>query len=476
MKRVAVAGASGFVGSSLIRELAKNYKVIALTRGDIPKDSGNPNIEWRKCDLFSLLETEQALLDADFGVYLVHSMLPSAQLTQGSFSNLDLLVADNFSRAAEISNLEQIIYLGGIIPLDQKLSSHLKSRMEVETSLASYKTPVTTLRAGMILGAGGSSMNIMLHLVKRLPFMVCPKWTLRKSRPVYIDDVVESIKYVLGKSESYSKFYDLAGPTTVNYREMMVQAGLEMGKNLKTISVPFVSPQLSRLWVTLITGAPNNLIAPLIATLKNDMLPDKEHLLKIPGHTFLGYREALEKAMSNEKSRIKKPRAFTLPEAERRKKTVRSVQRLYLPKGKNAGDVANYYMRWLPRHFDPFFKVEIDNNWIFFKAPFIKKSLLILEKSSIRSSSNRQLFYIRGGLLAKIEKDIDVLVHTVVEGRGRLEFRQTYDSRHVLCAIHDYKPTLPWYVYCLTQALLHAWVMKRFDVYLRKKGKASENL
>jgi uncharacterized protein YbjT (DUF2867 family) len=394
-------------------------------------------------------------------------MLPSAQLTQGSFQDLDLLVADNFARAAKKRGLKQIIYLGGIIPPNQELSSHLKSRMEVETSLASHSVPLTTLRAGMVLGGDGSSMNIMVRLVRRLPVMICPAWTQRRSQPVYIDDVVASIKYVLGQEECYGRVFDLAGPTQVNYQEMMLEAGRQIGRDLKTFSVPFISPNLSRLWVSLITGAPKNLIAPLIATLKNDMLPDENRLLKIPGREFLGYREALKKALAEGNDRTTRPRAFILPEGERRKRSVRSVQRLYLPEGLNAADVANLYMSWLPRHFAPIFRVSIEGDWVTFHFPLVSKSLLILEKSNRRSAGNRQLFYIRGGLLAKTKSKGKSKSKTAVIGRGRLEFRQTYDSRHVLAAIHDFKPTLPWYLYRVTQALIHAWVMRNFDSYLR---------
>lgn len=467
MATIAVAGASGFVGTALIAELKKNHRVIALTRGDLPPSEKGFRLHWAQCDLFSLLETENALDGADIGIYLVHSMLPSAQLTQGNFQDLDLLVADNFARAAHLRGLKQIIYLGGIIPPNQTLSSHLKSRMEVETSLGSHNVPLTTLRAGMILGGDGSSMNIMVRLVRRLPVMICPAWTQRRSQPIYIDDVVASIQYVMGREESYNRVYDLAGPTQVKYREMMIEAGHQIGRELKTFSVPFVTPNLSRLWVTLITGAPKNLIAPLINTLKNDMLPDENRLMKIPGREFLGYKEALRRALEEGNDKTKRPRAFILPEGERRKKTVRSVQRLYLPEGLNAVDVADLYISWLPRHFATFFRVRIDGDKISFIIPLFNINLLVLEKSTHRSSSSRQLFYIRGGVLAKTKSKGRRKSKSAVIGRGRLEFRQTYDSRHILVAIHDFKPTLPWYLYRATQAMIHYWVMRSFDNYLR---------
>ncbi len=450
MYKVAVAGSSGFVGSALLPKLAKEYSVVALTRGDIPDQK---NISWVKCDLFSLLETEKALEGVDFAIYLVHSMLPSAQLTQGKFQDLDLLVADNFARAAEKNKIKQIIYVGGIIPSNQSLSAHLKSRKEVEDALAFGKAELTTLRAAMITGANGSSLNIVIRLVHNLSIMVCPSWTSKSSRPVDLEDVVDSIVHLVGKQEHFSKTYDLAGADEVTYREMMLEVAKQTGRKLKIFSLPFSTPGLSRIWVSLITGAPKNLIAPLISSLKNEMLPDEKMILKIPGKKFIGFSASLKKALSV--SYKLKPRAFTLPESEKRKKTVRSVQRVFLPKYLTARQASEKYVNWLPLFLKPFLKVELTGDDCSFNLPFFNLKLLVLRKSEQRSSENRQLYYIISGLLVKPRT------------RGRIEFRTTYDNKSLIIAIHDYKPTLPWYVYRFTQAILHLWVMKNFDSYLR---------
>ena len=451
--RVAVAGSSGFVGSALLPKLASQYSVAALTRGDIPSKE---NIDWVQCDLFSLLETEKALKDVDVAIYLVHSMLPSAQLTQGKFQDLDLLVADNFARAAETNNIKQIIYVGGIIPSNQKLSTHLKSREEVENALAFRTAKLTTLRAGMIIGANGSSLNIVTRLVHKLPVMLCPAWTTKSSRPVDLDDVVESIIYLIGKKEHYSKTYDLAGEQTVTYKEMMLEVARQTGKKLKIVTLPFSTSSLSRLWVSIITGAPKNLISPLILSLKNEMLPDAKMILEIPGKKFIGFSESLKKALSITYKPT--PRAFTLPESEKRKKTVRSVQRVFLPKNLTARKAAQEYVNWLPFFLQPLLKVELEKDDCTFKLPILNLELLVLRKSEQRSSEDRQLYYIVGGLLVKPRT------------RARIEFRTTYDNKSLIIAIHDYTPSLPWYVYRFTQAILHLWVMKNFDRFLKSEN------
>jgi nucleoside-diphosphate-sugar epimerase len=184
--KVAIAGASGFVGKKLLERLGRDpgIEVLPLARSLRPS-----------CDLFSLLEVEEALKGQEQGIYLVHSMLPSSQLSQGNFADYDLILADNFARAAAKAGLKRIIYLGGIIPKNleaapEHLSLHLKSRLEVEEIFRSYKIPVLSLRAGMVMGGEGSSFQMLLRLVDRLPLMVCPAWTQSKSEPIHVDDVV----------------------------------------------------------------------------------------------------------------------------------------------------------------------------------------------------------------------------------------------------------------------------------------------
>jgi uncharacterized protein YbjT (DUF2867 family) len=168
--KIAIAGASGFVGQMLIEDLKDEHEIIALGRSQkqIEVAAGNNQVEWRSCDLFSLLQTEQALIGAEIGIYLVHSMLTRAKLTQSTFEDCDLLLADNFARAAQKVGLKRIVYLSDLIPAGKELSRHLESRREVELALSSHGNVVTTVRAGLIIGAKGSSFQMLYLLVKRL--------------------------------------------------------------------------------------------------------------------------------------------------------------------------------------------------------------------------------------------------------------------------------------------------------------------
>jgi uncharacterized protein YbjT (DUF2867 family) len=154
MPKVAIAGASGFIGRWFIEKYHTQYEIIALSRGEV-SDPERPNVEWRVVDLYSLSNTTAALEGADYALYLVHSMSPSTRLNQGSFEDTDLLLADNFARASEKCGLKQIIFIGGILPKDdEQYSRHLRSRYETEVTLGSRSTPLTSLRAGIIIGTG----------------------------------------------------------------------------------------------------------------------------------------------------------------------------------------------------------------------------------------------------------------------------------------------------------------------------------
>ncbi|WP_291515809.1 NAD(P)H-binding protein [Bdellovibrio sp. ArHS] len=453
--KIAVAGASGFVGKALIRELQKKHEVVALSRS-VKKSQNNGGVEWRSCDLFSLLDAENALKNVDVAVYLVHSMRPSAHLTQGTFDDFDLIVADNFVRAAEKNRVKQIIYLGGMRPDNaSELSRHLRSRWEVEEVFKTSSIPATVLRAAIILGPEGSSFQMMARLVTRLPLMICPSWTDTVSQPISLNDVVHSIEYCVENEVVYNKVFDIGGPVAISYREMMQKIADKMGLQRRLLRFPFVTPQLSTLWVCLVTQAPWSLVSPLVRGLRHNLLIDPLKALKIPGHPFADVDLAINEALVTYDPH-KKPLAFKGTEVG--KHVVRSVQRLPLPPGKSAESVARAYLDFLPT-LPAFLKVDVEGKWVYFRWRFPDTKLLILEYAPDRSWSHRQLFYVRGGLLAAKTE------------RGRLEFREILGGQAVIAAIHDFVPRMPWYIYRWTQAYFHLWVMKQFGRYL-KSGKS----
>ena len=469
--RVAIAGASGFVGRALIAALAPDCDIVALSRdpGRL-QDTARTSTEttgglvWRRCDLFSALETEHALAGCDVAVFLVHSMLPSARLTQGGFEDLDLMIADNFGRAARACGVKKVVYLGGIIP-DDKLSRHLASRLEVEEAIACHGVPLIALRAGLVVGPGGSSFEMMRKLVERLPAMVCPKWTTTRSCPVALDDVIRVMAKVVTDSTVNAGSYDLGGSEIVTYLQMMKVTGDMMGKRRLMIPVFMFSPKLSRLWVRLVTGAPKELVSPLIESLRHEMVPRNHDIFERYGIKPVSFRDALQDALLATRRVAPRSVSTTVTAAN----TVCSVQRLPLLRGRDAAWTADRYAHWLIRFFWPFIRVERapDGSLIFkfrFFTEAVEITLLYLKYVADRSTGQRQLFFITGGALTD---------HAATKA-GRFEFREVLGGRYVMAAIFDFPPALPWWVYKNTQAIVHLFVMYSFRKHLRRTAARME--
>ncbi len=451
--RVVVAGATGFVGRALGPLLAERFdEVIGLTRSPDRDGTRRDGYLFKTADLFSLLDCEQAVEGATHVVYLVHSMTPSARLTQASFRDMDLICADNMARAASAAGVAQIVYLSGLIPSDVHLSEHLASRHEVERVLGAYGVPVTTLRAGMVLGAEGSSFQIMSRLVRRLPAMVCPRWTSIPTQPVALADVVRLLDFCVDNPDVEGEIFDVGCPESMSYRQMMAKTAELMGLKRPMVRVPVLSPGLSRLWVSVVTGAPRALVKPLVQSMKHPMTARDHRIYRRAGFEPTSFEDAMRAALAEEKPDT--PAAFS-PAPKSRERVVRSVQRLPLPSGLDALWAAERYVSWLPDAMRPFFTAQLDGDLVKFHFLGIPAPVLVLRFSAGRSRADRQLFYIVGGLLVKDH------------GRGRLEFREVPGEQTLITAIHDFYPSLPWFLYIATQAPAHQWVMQAFGRHLK---------
>ena len=446
-----IAGASGFVGRALAPALSDRFRVVGLSRS--AREAGSGFSETRACDLFSLKQAEEALEGAEYAVYLVHNMMPSARLTQGDFADLDLVCADTFARAAASAGVKQIVFLSGLCPSDQALSEHLKSRLEVERTLSSHVVPVTTLRAGLILGGRGSSFQVMARLVERLPVMVCPRWTHTRTQPIALRDVVSLIAGVIGREDCYDSAFDIGAPDIVTYKKMMEMTAAALGKRRLFVPTGVMSPGLSRLWVSLITGAPKALVGPLVESLRHEMVAADDGLAERLGVSLTPTAEAIRQAVAESDGST--PHAFRGAAAGRGPSLVRSVQRMTLPAGWTAKRAATEYLLWLPRMLSGLLRVELvsTDRFRFVLAPF-NATLLELERARGRNHRDRQLFHVIGGALRG------------PHGRPRFELRQVLGGRTLLTVVHDYSPRLPWLLYVYTQAVFHRWLMDRFAAHL----------
>ncbi|MEO8601159.1 MAG: NAD(P)H-binding protein [bacterium] len=457
-RTVAIAGAAGFIGRPLVDCLAAEWDVIALSRATRPGAAG---ITWRKADLLSYRDAHAGLAGADCAVYLVHSMLSSDRLVQGSFEDLDLQAADNFARAAAAHGVRQIVYLGGLLPADTpaaQLSRHLRSRAEVERALGDYGTPLTALRAGIVIGRGGSSLEILRRMVRRLPVMICPRWTATPTQPIALADIVALLGWVLGRVETYGEVYDVGGPDVLTYRALMRTTAAALGRSALTIPVPLLTPRLSRLWVTLVTGAPRALVEPLIASLAHVMLARDRRLQTLAGIPGLPVAEALAVALG-EAAGAAEPRAFRASATRAERPIVRSVQRLQAP-SPDMRVVADAYRRWLGKRFWPLVHTpgDIAFGWSARLGSPNGPTLLRFTPDATAGGADRVVFSIDGGLLAASPHD------------GRFEFRRVLGGDAMLCSVHSFSPRLRWPLYLLTQAPLHLFVMHAFGRHLRRSA------
>ncbi len=448
MRKILIAGASGFIGRALIDQLVKqeDIEIVALSRG--ARESHHPKVSWKKCDLFSLKDISLAMEGCDEAYYLVHSMLPSASLSQGAFYDFDLIMADNFIRSSIQHKLKHIIYLGGMIPAGEELSWHLRSRLEVEETFRHSKVKTTVLRAGLIIGPQGSSFTILQRLIERLPLMICPAWTKTRSQPVALNDIVKVLVRSLNDTNLQGKIYDIAGPEVLTYQGLIAKASEKIRKRTTVFTLNLIPLSLSRFWVSLITGVPKDLVYPLVLSLRYEMLPAQNRLWPHPEDVSSSLDVTLAHALKVSSDAPYK--AYKPPQ-----KDVRSIQRLVLPEGRTAEWVANPYFNWLPTFFSTLVKVSINGNRCVFYLFHPSIQILILLKSEERSSPDRQLLYVIGGLLSG---PMD---------RGRLEFREVLDRRYVMAALHEFRPALPWYIYCWTQAIVHLVVMRAFGEHLK---------
>ncbi|MEN9530339.1 MAG: hypothetical protein RI932_2212 [Pseudomonadota bacterium] len=460
--RIAIAGASGFVGTDLARRLSHTHQIIALTRSTQASDTlpqhRNPGVYWVCCNLFSLRETENALAGSDIAFFLVHSMMPSARLTQGDYDDLDLMIADNFSRAAATAEIRRIIYLGGIQPENGYVSRHLRSRLEVEEVLRSRAPECVALRAGLILGPGGSSSLILVRLIQRLPVMLCPPWTSKKSSPIALRDTVNALVDCLNSEKVSPGAFDLQGPEQVSYLQLMRRSADEMNLRRFFIKIPMFSVGLSRLWVSLITRQSRELVAPLIQSLLVDMVPGRSAPVFPLERTPLPLIQALHQA-EMPKVRLEISGQTMIPNiASPSADTVVSIQRLPLPSGWDALDVAKEYTQWLPRIMRPFIRLDLssDGTRLRFKLIGLRAPLLELEFIESRSDARRALFLVVGGLLRAVNS----------RPLSRLEFRVFPEQRLVLAAVLDFSPALPWLIYLVSQAQAHQLIMLLFSKHL----------
>lgn len=446
---ITIAGASGFIGKHLIEQLNSKFKIRGLSRS--AKGSG-PNLEWKCTDLFSLESTDAALKDTDVAIFLVHSMLPSSRLFQGNFQDTDLMLADNFAISCVKNNIKQIIYLGGPIP-NSGMSKHLTSRNEVEEVFKSTQIPLTILRAGMVVGNGGSSFEILKNLVLNLPLMVLPRWTQSNTQTIYLADLIAVIMDAIGNNKYFNKVIDVVNGEKISYKELIQQTAHYLDKKIFMLPVPINYTSFSKLWVTLFGETDYELVSPLIDSLLCDLpnpaIPQEiSHLIN-----FKTYQGMLQKISKNKikKNKIKN----TIIE-----KNVRSIQRIKNSKKLNALQISDEYFKWIPIYLHHLIQVKKNGPEISFFALGMKKSLFDFIQTDVTNDGLKDNNFIR------VKFDIVAGLLVQKNNNGCFEIRQIAHQKYTLVSINNFIPSLPWYLYKFGQAPFHLKIMHAFEKHL----------
>ncbi len=286
---VLVAGASGFVGRRLCSALtAAGHDVRAMTRSpDCYVGDGEP-VHGDVRDVASL---QKALHGSRAAYYLVHS------LDSKEFERLDAEAARAFGEAAAGAGVEQIIYLGGLGSDSDRLSSHLSSRREVEGLLGAAGVPVTVLRAGIIVGAGGISWEMTRQLVDHLPAMVTPRWVRTRTQPIAVADVVRYLVGVLDEPRAIGRVFDIGGPEVLQYVTMLRRVAKIKRRPLVIVPVPLLTPALSARWLSLVTTVNTQAGRSLVDSMANEVVVQDDSITSIVPFEPIGYDDAVRTAL-----------------------------------------------------------------------------------------------------------------------------------------------------------------------------------
>lgn len=286
---VLVAGASGFVGRRLVPALVDaGHEVRAMTRrADTYAGQGTPVYG----DVHDAPTLDAALEGCRAAYYLVHS------LDSKQFERLDAEAATAFGRAAAAAGVQQIVYLGGLGSESDTLSSHLRSRREVEGLLGSAGVPVTVLRAGIIVGCGGISWEMTRQLVDHLPGMITPRWVRTKTQPIAVTDVVRYLVGVLDRDAAVGQVFEIGGPEVLQYVTMMRRVAAIKKRKLLIVPVPLLTPGLSSRWLALVTDVDTQTGRSLVDSMANEVVVRNDSIRSVVPFEPMGYDDAVRTAL-----------------------------------------------------------------------------------------------------------------------------------------------------------------------------------
>jgi len=300
MKKILLTGATGYIGKRMINVIAaQGYQVICCCRDKSRFSKGvdidDAQIEVVEVDFLKPETLENIPKDISGAYYLMHSMSNS-----NDYAEIEKRCAVNFSEFMETTDCNHIIYLSGLANKEE-LSAHLSSRLEVEKILMKCTVPVTVLRAGIIIGSGSASFEIIRDLVEKLPVMVAPKWLHTKCQPIGIANVLDFLIFTLFKEKAYQRNFDIGCDDVLTYKQMLLEFARIRGLKRKIFTVPVMTPKLSSYWLYFITSTSYNLATALVGSMKIEVVSRPESLAEIKAITGVqpfSYDTALRRTLA----------------------------------------------------------------------------------------------------------------------------------------------------------------------------------
>jgi len=293
--KILVTGATGYIGKRLIPILVnEGHDVICAVRDKMRADKSyleEEHISIVEADFLKPDTLTNIPKHIDVAYYLIHSMSNASE----DFKVLEAQCAENFKHYFENTQVKQVIYLSGITN-DDNLSKHLASRKNVEDALASKKYALTTFKAGIIVGSGSSSFEIIRDLVEKLPFMIAPKWLNTKTQPIAVRDVLSFLNKAKGNKKLYNRSYDIFGPEVLTYKEMLLQFAKIRKLKRFILTVPIMTPKLSSYWLYFVTSTSYKLASTLVDSMGVEIIGKPSDINKLLDVQPMPYKKAVKRA------------------------------------------------------------------------------------------------------------------------------------------------------------------------------------
>ena len=293
--RILLTGVTGYVGKRLLPVLIeKGHDIICCVREKSRltiHEKLLKQVEIVEIDFLKDPDLVNFPKNIDAAYYLIHSMTTSSE----KFDSLESRAAHNFKIYMESTSIKQLIYLSGISNED-KLSKHLSSRKKVEDILKSNNYSLTVLRAGIIVGSGSASFEMIRDIVEKLPILITPKWILTKTQPIAIRDVITYLRRVLFHEQCLNKTFDIGGPEILTYKEMMLQYAQIRKLKRRLYTTSLISPKVSSYWLFFITSVSYQLAISLAQSMKTEVICENNKLEKILQVQPITYERALKNA------------------------------------------------------------------------------------------------------------------------------------------------------------------------------------